>query len=45
MIDYLVSVLTEGSIFAIMALGLNIIWGGRATLTWRSTAMSRSAPT
>src|ERR1039458_9930950 len=27
MIDYLVSVLTEGSIFAIMALGLNIIWG------------------
>ena len=27
MIDYLVSVLTEGSIFAIMALGLNVIWG------------------
>src|ERR1039458_4495397 len=27
MIDSLVSVLTEGSIFAIMALGLNIIWG------------------
>ena len=27
MIDYLVSILTEGSIFAIMALGLNIIWG------------------
>jgi branched-chain amino acid transport system permease protein len=27
MIDYLVSILTEGAIFAIMALGLNIIWG------------------
>jgi branched-chain amino acid transport system permease protein len=27
MIDYLVSVLTEGTIFAIMALGLNMIWG------------------
>jgi branched-chain amino acid transport system permease protein len=27
MIDYLVSVLTEGSIFAIMALGLNVVWG------------------
>ena len=27
MIDYLVGVLTEGSIFAIMALGLNIVWG------------------
>jgi branched-chain amino acid transport system permease protein len=27
MIDYVVSVLTEGAIFAIMALGLNIIWG------------------
>lgn len=27
MINYVVSVLTEGSIFAIMALGLNIIWG------------------
>jgi ABC-type branched-subunit amino acid transport system permease subunit len=27
MIDYLVTVLTEGSIFAIMALGLNIVWG------------------
>jgi branched-chain amino acid transport system permease protein len=26
-IDYLVSVLTEGSIFAIMALGLNVVWG------------------
>jgi branched-chain amino acid transport system permease protein len=26
-IDYLVGVLTEGSIFAIMALGLNIVWG------------------
>jgi branched-chain amino acid transport system permease protein len=27
MIDYIVSVLTEGAIFAIMALGLNIVWG------------------
>ena len=27
MIDYLVTVLTEGSIFAIMALGLNVVWG------------------
>jgi branched-chain amino acid transport system permease protein len=27
MIDYLVTILTEGSIFAIMALGLNIVWG------------------
>ena len=27
MINYLVTVLTEGSIFAIMALGLNIVWG------------------
>jgi ABC-type branched-subunit amino acid transport system permease subunit len=27
MIDYIVSILTEGAIFAIMALGLNIIWG------------------
>ncbi len=27
MIDYIVTVLTEGSIFAIMALGLNVIWG------------------
>jgi ABC-type branched-subunit amino acid transport system permease subunit len=27
MIDYLVSILTEGAIFAILALGLNIIWG------------------
>jgi ABC-type branched-subunit amino acid transport system permease subunit len=27
MINYVVSVLTEGAIFAIMALGLNIIWG------------------
>jgi ABC-type branched-subunit amino acid transport system permease subunit len=27
MIDYIVSVLTEGAIFAIMALGLNVIWG------------------
>jgi branched-chain amino acid transport system permease protein len=27
MIDYLVPVLTEASIFAIMALGLNIVWG------------------
>jgi branched-chain amino acid transport system permease protein len=27
MSGYLVSVLTEGSIFAIMALGLNVIWG------------------
>ncbi len=27
MIDYIVSVLTEGVIFAIMALGLNVIWG------------------
>ena len=25
--DYLVSILTEGAIFAIMALGLNIVWG------------------
>ena len=24
---YLVSVLTEGAIFGIMALGLNVIWG------------------
>jgi branched-chain amino acid transport system permease protein len=27
MIDYFVSVLTEGAIFGIMALGLNVIWG------------------
>jgi branched-chain amino acid transport system permease protein len=27
MIQYLVSVLTEGAIFGIMALGLNVIWG------------------
>ena len=27
MIDYIVSIFTEGAIFAIMALGLNIIWG------------------
>jgi branched-chain amino acid transport system permease protein len=27
MINYIVSILTEGSIFAIMALGLNIVWG------------------
>lgn len=27
MINYLVTVFTEGSIFAIMALGLNIVWG------------------
>ncbi len=27
MTDYLVSVLTEGAIFGIMALGLNVIWG------------------
>jgi branched-chain amino acid transport system permease protein len=27
MIQYLVSILTEGAIFGIMALGLNIIWG------------------
>ena len=27
MIDQLVGILTEASIFAIMALGLNIIWG------------------
>ena len=27
MSEYLVSILTEGSIFAIMALGLNVIWG------------------
>jgi branched-chain amino acid transport system permease protein len=27
MIDYLVTIFTEGSIFAIMALGLNITWG------------------
>jgi branched-chain amino acid transport system permease protein len=27
MIDYLVTIFTEGSIFAIMALGLNIVWG------------------
>jgi branched-chain amino acid transport system permease protein len=27
MIDYLVSILTEGAIFAILALGLNIVWG------------------
>ncbi len=27
MIDYLVSIITEGAIFAIMALGLNIVWG------------------
>ncbi len=27
MIDYVVSIFTEGAIFAIMALGLNIIWG------------------
>ncbi|MGH9069222.1 MAG: branched-chain amino acid ABC transporter permease [Acidimicrobiales bacterium] len=27
MIHYIVSVLTEGAIFAIMALGLNVIWG------------------
>ncbi len=27
MINYIVSVLTEGAIFAIMALGLNIVWG------------------
>jgi ABC-type branched-subunit amino acid transport system permease subunit len=27
MINYIVSILTEGAIFAIMALGLNIVWG------------------
>ena len=27
MIDYLVSIITEGAIFAILALGLNIVWG------------------
>ncbi|HEY1420491.1 MAG TPA: branched-chain amino acid ABC transporter permease [Candidatus Dormibacteraeota bacterium] len=27
MIEYLVSILTEGAIFGIMALGLNVIWG------------------
>lgn len=27
MISYIVSILTEGAIFAIMALGLNIVWG------------------
>ncbi|HWF58110.1 MAG TPA: branched-chain amino acid ABC transporter permease [Candidatus Dormibacteraeota bacterium] len=27
MIDYIVSIFTEGAIFAIMALGLNIVWG------------------
>jgi ABC-type branched-subunit amino acid transport system permease subunit len=27
MIQYLVSILTEGAIFGIMALGLNVIWG------------------
>ncbi|HEX9549435.1 MAG TPA: hypothetical protein VF942_18990, partial [Acidimicrobiales bacterium] len=27
MTQYLVSVLTEGAIFGIMALGLNVIWG------------------
>ena len=27
MINYLVTILTEGAIFAIMALGLNIVWG------------------
>src|SRR5258708_4300777 len=27
MIQYLLSILTEGAIFGIMALGLNVIWG------------------